>query len=148
VTTDDEDFAECVRRKKTFGYVYGPQLRVATIGFNYRLTKAQYAVGLTQLAKIDRVAAMRLKAFQHMHRALEDVEEIVRPAGVEAGHGCHLYVARLDTDRVNFPRAALLETLKNKYKVGCAVHYPAVWSWEALADLGYSEEQANCPVAA
>lgn len=32
VTSNDEAFAEIVRRKKTFGYVYGPQLRVPTIG--------------------------------------------------------------------------------------------------------------------
>ena len=148
VTTDDEAFAEVVRRKKTFGYVYGPKLRVATVGFNYRLTKAQYAVGMTQLAKIDRVVAQRLKAFQEMHQALEDVEEIIRPAGIEAGHGCHLYVARLDTDRVPFDREALLNVLTGKYKVGCGNHYPAVWSWEAVAELGYSEEKADCPLAA
>ena len=56
VTTDDEDFAEQVRQLKTFGYVYGGNgTRVVRVGFNYRMTKPQYAVGLTQLAKIDRV---------------------------------------------------------------------------------------------
>jgi dTDP-4-amino-4,6-dideoxygalactose transaminase len=28
------------------------------------------------------------------------------------------------------------------------LHYPAVWTWEALANLGYSEQSANCPIAA
>jgi len=148
VTTDDEDFAELVRRKKTFGYVYGPTLRVATVGFNYRLTKVQCAVGLTQLAKIGRVVASRLEACRHMHRALEDVQEIIRPDGIEEGHGCHLYVARLDTDRVAFDRQALLKVLTGKYKVGCGNHYPAVWTWEALAELGYDEKTADCPAAA
>jgi dTDP-4-amino-4,6-dideoxygalactose transaminase len=148
VTTDDEEFAELVRRKKTFGYVYGPKVRVATVGFNYRLTKVQYAVGMTQLAKIDRVVARRLEAFQCMHHALEDMKEIIRPAGIEAGHGCHLYVARLDTDKVPFDRDSLLDVLTKKYKVGCGKHYPAVWTWEALAELGYSEQSANCPFAA
>jgi dTDP-4-amino-4,6-dideoxygalactose transaminase len=148
VTTDDEDFAELVRQKKTFGYVYGPKLRVVSVGFNYRLTKVQCAVGLSQLAKIDRVVARRLGAFRHMHRALEGIEEITRPVGIETGHGCHLYVARLNTDKVSFDRAALLDVLKNKYKVGCAIHYPAVWSWEVLSDLGYTEKMADCPIAA
>ena len=148
VTTDDAEFAERVRQKKTFGYVYGPQPRVVTIGFNYRLTKVQCAVGMTQLAKIDRVVARRLEAFRHMHRALADVAEIIRPAGIGPEHGCHLYIVRLDTDRVSFSRAALLDLLKNKYKVGCANHYPPVWSWEALARRGYGEEMARCPIAA
>ncbi|MFH1919204.1 MAG: DegT/DnrJ/EryC1/StrS family aminotransferase [Planctomycetota bacterium] len=148
VTTDDEDFAERVRRKKTFGYVYGPKVRVATVGFNYRLTKVQCAVGLTQLGKIDRVVARRLEAFQHVHRELEDVEEIIRPAGIEAGHGCHLYVVRLDTEEAAVDREAFLEVLQGKYRVGCAHHYPAVWSWEAISELGYSEQTADCPIAA
>ncbi len=48
ITTNDLDFAEKVRQLKTFGYVYGgPSLRVVDIGFNYRMTKVQCAVGLT-----------------------------------------------------------------------------------------------------
>ena len=148
ITTDDDEFAELVRRKKTFGYIYGPKLRVATIGFNYRLTKIQCAVGLTQLAKIDRVVARRLEVFSQMHRLLEGMEEIIRPAGIKAGHGCHLYVARLDTDKVRFDREVLLEVLAKKYKISCGFHYPAVWTWEALAEMGCSEETANCPLAA
>ena len=38
--------------------------------------------------------------------------------------------------------------LNDEYGVGTAVHYPAVWTWEAFADLGYAEETARCPVAA
>ena len=148
VTSDDEDFAERVRQKKTFGYVYGPKIRVVTVGFNYRLTKVQCAVGLTQLEKIDRVVARRLEAFRQIHRELEDIEEILRPAGIEEGHGCHLYVIRLDTDKVGFDRAAFLEVLQGKYRVHCAHHYPAVWSWEAMSNLGYSEATADCPIAA
>ena len=83
-----------------------------------------------------------------MHAALDGIEEIIRPAGIEEGHGCHLYVARLDTDKVSFDRAAILDILKNKYQVSCANHYPAVWSWEAVAELGYNEESADCPLAA
>jgi len=147
VTTDDEAFAEKVRQKKTFGYVYGPQLRVATIGFNYRMTKAQCAVGLTQLAKIDGVIAARQERMARMNELLQDVEEYILPAGHGPGHGSHLYVLRVDTDRVSFTRDALRDHLKDEYGVGTALHYAAVWSWQAFADLGYSEQSAACPVA-
>ena len=148
VTSNDEEFAENVRQKKTFGYVYGPKMRVASIGFNYRLTKVQYAVGMTQLAKIDRIVSRRLQASQWLHEALDGIDEIILPDGIEEGHACHIYVARLDTDKVDFERAAMLDILKNKYKVGCANHYPAVWDWEAVSELGYSEASAGCPIAA
>ena len=148
ITTNDEQFAECLRQRKTFGYVYGPQPRIVSIGFNYRMTKVQCAVGLTQLAKVDRVIARRLELFRLMHALLEGVQEIVRPAGIGPGHACHLYVLRLDTDKVRFDRAALLNALKSRYGVGCAIHYPAVWTWEALAERDYSEQRARCPIAA
>ncbi len=148
VTSDDEEFAEKVRQLKTFGYVYGKQVRVVSVGFNYRLTKAQAAVGLTQLAKIDRVTDRRLQVFRQVDDLLAGVEEIIRPAGIESGHGCHLYVARLDTDKVLFDREAFLQVLKQSYKVSCGNHYPAVWSWDAFAQQGYSESAANCPIAA
>ena len=148
VTSDDEEFAEKVRQLKTFGYVYGKEVRVVSVGFNYRLTKAQAAVGLTQLAKIDRVTETRLRVFRRVDGLLAGVEEIIRPAGIESGHGCHLYVARLDTDKVPFDREAFLQVLKKNYGVSCGNHYPAVWSWDAFAQQGYSESAANCPIAA
>jgi len=148
VTTNDAVFAEIVRQKKTFGFVYGSPVRVVSIGFNYRMTKPQLAAGLSQLGKIDKVIAWRQQAMVRMNELLQDVAGIIRPSGHGAGHGSHLYVIRLDTDRVRFSREAFIAHLKNQHGVGTAVHYPAVWSWEAFAQLGYSEETANCPVAA
>lgn len=144
VTSNDGEFSEKVRGLKTFGYVYGPQLRVTQIGFNYRMTKPQCATGLTQLAKIDRVIARRLDRFRQMHRLLEDVPEIIRPGGIGDGHGCHLYVARLDTGSVSFTRADFLKHLQSVWQVGTALHYPAVWSWEAFARVPH--EAGDTPV--
>lgn len=145
VTTNDPDFAEIVRQKKTFGYIYGSQLRVATIGFNYRMTKPQLAVGLTQLAKIDKVIAQRLERFTRMHELLADIEELIRPAGIAPGHACHLYVVRLDTDKVAFTRDALRRELKDAFGVATGLHYPAVWTWDAFAEIDH--DRSDCPVA-
>lgn len=148
ITTDNEEIAELIRRKKSFGYIYGPKLRIADIGFNYRMTKPQCAAGLTQLGKVDRVVAQRLRVFQYMDSLLQGVSEIVRPADLESGHACHLYVARLDSEKVRFTRDAFLDLLKRRYRVACGLHYPALWNWEAIAELGYCEEKAACPIAA
>ncbi len=112
------------------------------------MTKPQYAVGITQLNKIDRVIAARQRCCVKMNELLEGVDAIIRPAGHGSDHGSHLYVIRLDTDKVDFTRDELKARLKDEYGIGTALHYPAVWTWEALSNLGYSEEKANCPVAA
>lgn len=146
VTTNDAEFAEAVRRKKTFGYVYGgPQLRVVDIGFNYRMTKAQLAVGLTQIAKARRVIGLKLAAMQRMRELLAGLEELTLPAGIAAGHAAHLFVVRLDTAKVRFTRDALQQHLQREYQVGTAIHYPAVWTWEAFARLDY--DRSDCPIA-
>jgi perosamine synthetase len=147
VTTDDDAFAEVVRQKKTFGYVYGPKIRVASIGFNYRMTKAQYAVGLTQLEKIDRVIELRSERMVKMFELLDEIDEIQLPAGHGPNHGSHLFVIRLDTDRVGFSRDQFKTYLKEEYGIGTVVHYPAVWEWEAIAALGYTSDNARCPIA-
>ncbi len=147
VTTDDEAFGEKVRQLKTFGYVYGgPTLRVASIGFNYRMNKPQYAVGLTQLAKVDRIIRDRQVRMARLNELLAGVDELILPVGHGPEHGSHLHVVRLDTDRVPFSTAEFLAHLKNRYKVGTVKHYPAVWTWEAFQQLGYTDE--GCPNAA
>ena len=147
VTTDDEQFAEAVRQLKTFGYVYGgPALRVARVGFNYRMTKAQYAVGVTQLAKVDRIIEARRRCMVRLNELLAGVDEVILPAGHGPEHGSHLYVLRLDTDKAPFSADEFAAHLKGAYKVGTARHYPPVWSWEAFRDLGYTDE--GCPLAA
>ena len=146
VTTDDAEFGEAVRQKKTFGYVYGGTgLRVVSVGFNYRLSKPQLAVGLTQIAKADRIVREKLAAMEKMNELLADLDALILPAGIEDGHGACLYVVRLDTDKVSFTRNALQKHLKDKHQVGTALHYPVVWSWEAFANLDY--DSSDCPVA-
>ena len=135
VTTNDADFAEKVRQKKTFGYVYGPTLRVASIGFNYRMTKPQLAVGMTQIAKAKRLIAAKIAAFKKIQRMLVEVSGIILPAGIEEGHGAHLYVIRIP----GLDRNAVAAHLKDTYQVGTAYHYPVVWAWEAFDDLEYDK---------
>lgn len=142
ITTDDPAFAEIVRQKKTFGYVYGgPKLRVASVGFNYRMTKPQLAVGITQTAKAQRIISTKLVAMKALHKHLAGVSDIVLPAGIDEGHGAHLYVVRV----CGVDRDAVQKHLKDKFGVGTALHYPIVWSWEAFN--GVDCDKSACPVA-
>lgn len=144
ITSDDAEFAEKVRGLKTFGYVYGAKLRVTQIGYNYRMTKPQAATGITQLAKIDRVIAARLKVFRLMAENLKDVEEITLPVGLDENHGCHLFVIRVNFEKLGTTRADFVKNLKEEWQVGTALHYPAVWSWEAFADVDC--DTSNTPI--
>lgn len=141
VTTDDPDFAESVRQKKTFGYVYGTPLRVASVGFNYRMTKPQLAVGLTQIAKAGRLITAKLTAMRKLQALLSDIDGVILPAGIEEGHGAHLYVIRIP----NLDRGSVAKHLKDRYGVGTVHHYPIAWTWDAFADLDHDAN--DCPQA-
>jgi dTDP-4-amino-4,6-dideoxygalactose transaminase len=145
VTSDDAQFAERVRQKKTFGYVYGSSLRVVTEGFNYRLTKPQLAVGVTQVAKAQRIIREKLAAMKRMQDLLAGVDELILPAEIEEGHGAHLYIIRVDSTKARFSRDELAAHIKTKYQVGTSLHYPIVWSWEAFATIDH--DRTGCPNA-
>ena len=110
------------------------------------MTKAQYAVGITQISKVDRVIESRRRNMDLLNQLLSEIEELILPVGHGSEHGSHLHAVRLDTDRVSFSQPEFISHLKNTYKVGTAKHYPPVWSWEAFQDLGYTGE--GCPIAA
>jgi dTDP-4-amino-4,6-dideoxygalactose transaminase len=143
VVTNDAEFAETIRQGKTFGYVYGPELRVVSIGSNYRMTKVQAAVGLTQLAKVDRVVAERRKKFLALIELLTGIEEIRLPAGIDDRHACHLFIIQLDLDKLECERDEFRRVLQDKYGVGTAVHYPAVWDWEVARTFAF--DKSDCP---
>lgn len=145
VTSDDADFAEKVRQKKTFGYVYGAKLRVVTIGFNYRMTKPQLAVGMTQIAKAQRVIDKKLDRMKKMLAVLKDVPELQLPVGIEPGYGAHLFVVRVRPNKTSVTRDALAGHLKSRHGVGTSIHYPAVWEWEAMKEATY--DRSDCELA-
>ena len=146
VTTDDDQFAERVRQLKTFGYVYGEKLRIVSIGFNYRMTKVQLAVGITQIKKIDFVNSLKRERMQRLNELLRDVDEIILPPGIDENHACHLYVIRINTDVLAVKADLFAAHLKNNYGIQTAKHYPPIWEWEIFATLGY--DGSDCPVAA
>jgi dTDP-4-amino-4,6-dideoxygalactose transaminase len=143
VTINNAEFADKIRQMKTFGYVYGAKLRVVSIGFNYRMTKPQAAVGLTQLAKIDRVIAERKKRFLTMNNLLAAVPEVITPVGIDENHACHIYVVRLDLEKLNCDRDMFKKALLDEYQVGAGMHYPAVWTWEAAAKFEYDNSDCS-----
>ncbi len=145
VTTDDPEYAETIRQMKTFGFIYGNPTRVVRVGFNYRMTKPQLAVGLCQLGKIDGIVARKRANFIAMNAALDGIEEIVPAPGVSDDHGSLMHVVRLRTDRVSCTRDEFAARLKNEWGVGTVVHYPAAWNWEVMKNAGYTAE--GCPEA-
>lgn len=82
------------------------------LGFNYRMTDLQGALGLVQLAKMDRYIAQRQQWAEYYERELAETEWLRTPT-VPAGwvHGWQSYVCYVDETKAPAPRNAIMERL-------------------------------------
>jgi perosamine synthetase len=132
VTTNDVSIAERVRTFRNHGMTLDHRQRsaqsswfyeIAELGYNYRITDIQSALGVSQLAKLKARVARRQAIAQEYDRAFAAIPEI-RPLTVRPGvaHAYHLYVVRVDTARLACDRAMIFAALRRE-GIGVNVHY-------------------------
>jgi UDP-4-amino-4,6-dideoxy-N-acetyl-beta-L-altrosamine transaminase len=94
------------------------------LGFNYRLADVLCALGISQLAKLDRFAARRRALAARYRDLLAPLAPLARPAAVP--HTCdpapHLFVALIDFEAAGISRAAVMRALAAR-GIGTQVHY-------------------------
>jgi perosamine synthetase len=79
VVTDDAAFAERARSLKNLAFNRDRRFLHDTIGFNYRMTNIQAALGLAQLEKIEDYVDLRRRHAASYHRLLADVAGLQLP---------------------------------------------------------------------
>jgi UDP-4-amino-4,6-dideoxy-N-acetyl-beta-L-altrosamine transaminase len=153
VVTDDAGIAARAARFRTHGITRDPAELEAPdeggwwyeqhdLGFNYRLTDLQAALGRSQMGRLERFIARRREIAARYDAALADLATVELPGrrgDVESGW--HLYVLRTrDPQR----RRPLFERLRGD-GLGVQVHYLPVYWHPYYARLGYA--RGTCPVA-
>ena len=136
VTTDNPLYAEKMRRFRNHGISADHHQRAGEktwfyemldLGFNYRITDFQCALGLSQLAKLDRFISHRQAIATDYTARLEPVSGI-SPLQVlpEVVHAYHLYVIRIDEKRFGCDREQVFGCLR-QHGIGANVHYIPVY---------------------
>ena len=110
------------------------------LGFNYRMTDLQAALGVSQLGHLDEWVARRHSIADVYDRALAELALIlpVRPAGSRSA--LHLYVVQLDPARTRLDRRTVFDRLRAA-GVGVNVHYIPVHTQPDFAKLGFHAGQ-------
>ncbi|HKQ53293.1 MAG TPA: DegT/DnrJ/EryC1/StrS aminotransferase family protein, partial [Pyrinomonadaceae bacterium] len=92
-------------------------------GFKYNLTDIQAALGLHQLRKLGQFQARREEIVRQYAAGLSRFEELSLPAErPEVEHAWHLYVVRLNLERLRITRDQFIEELKER-RIGTSVHF-------------------------
>ncbi|MBI3857800.1 MAG: UDP-4-amino-4,6-dideoxy-N-acetyl-beta-L-altrosamine transaminase [Planctomycetes bacterium] len=131
VTTDDEALARRLRMFSSHGITKDPAelehnegpwyYEMQQLGYNYRITDFQCALGIAQLAKVEEFIRVRRARAAQYDRLLKELPEVsgaaVRPW---ARHSYQLYPIRLRAG--SRPRRAVVEELRAR-GIGVQVHY-------------------------
>ena len=110
------------------------------------MTDIQAAIGIVQLKKLDEFNRKRVLNAEYLNRhiKLDGLEIPHKERNVR--HVYHQYVVKIDKDLINRDEFARYLTDNG---IGCAIHYPLPIHRQPLyRDLGYTDENVNCPVAA
>ncbi|MGE5263708.1 MAG: UDP-4-amino-4,6-dideoxy-N-acetyl-beta-L-altrosamine transaminase [Acidobacteriota bacterium] len=150
VTTDDEALAQKLRAFRNHGITSEARERqekgswfyeMIALGYNYRLTDLQCALGLSQLKKLDRWLARRRAIAGAYAKALGRLAEINLPTpSFDREPAWHLYPIQLNLARLRTGRAEIFRALRAE-NIGVNVHYiPVPWH-PYYRDLGYHKGQ-------
>ena len=116
-------------------------------GFKYNLTDIAAALGLVQLRKLGGFQARRAEIARRYMEAFSQFEELAVPASrPEVEHAWHLYVIRLNPERLNVTREQFIEEMRER-RIGTSVHFIPVHTHPYYRDR-YGFKPEDFPVAA
>ena len=106
------------------------------LGYNYRATDIQCALGLSQLQKLDGFIQRRSELMELYAQQLAPLAPIVRPLGRAntGAPGWHLCVALIDFKQAHTERAVVMKRLQSA-NIGTQVHYLPVHKQPYYRDL-------------
>lgn len=145
IVTDNEEFYQKIMLFRRHGITRDENLMTRNdgswfyqqldLGYNYRITDIQCALGCSQMKKLDRFLTRRKEIVAHYNEAFADCENIVTPYQLpETESGWHLYIVQLK----NCDRRKVLEVLREQ-GIAVNVHYIPVYMHPYYQEHGYKD---------
>jgi len=144
VTTNDAVLAEKIRTLRNHGMVKTPEMKpweyeMRELGFNYRITDIQCALGRSQLKKLDRFVARRRELAKRYDEAFADDELVTPLYPYTSESSYHLYVVLADFVHAPITKEELFIKIRER-GIGLQLHYIPVNRQPYYRQLGYGDE--------
>ncbi|RAU39804.1 MULTISPECIES: UDP-4-amino-4,6-dideoxy-N-acetyl-beta-L-altrosamine transaminase [unclassified Pseudomonas] len=147
VLTNHPEWAERLRRLRSHGMTRDPAqmdepshgpwyYQQVELGFNYRITDIQAALGLSQLDRLDAFLARRRGLAARYQRLLAELPLALPTTQAEAESAWHLYVVRLQTQGTTLNHRQVFDALRAA-GIGVNVHYIPVHLQPYYRALGF-----------
>ena len=153
--TNDAELAELMRLDRSHGITRDPAelqhddvgpwyYEQQRLGFNYRMTDICAALGLSQMARIDRFLARRREIAAAYDNAFADLPVVTPWQHPDTLSAWRLYVILLDRRRVTRSHREVFDALRDA-GIGVNLHYIPVYRQPYYRALGFG--QGHCPNA-
>lgn len=106
------------------------------LGFNYRMTELQAALGISQMQRLDEFVAQRHRLAERYNKLLADLPLTLPWQHPDSYSGLHLYVIRLQLDKINKTHLQVFEQLREA-GIGVNLHYIPVHMQPYYQDMGF-----------
>jgi dTDP-4-amino-4,6-dideoxygalactose transaminase len=150
-TTNDDNLARKLRLLRSHGTTRDPNRLMNSdvgdwyyeqhdLGFNYRITDIQAALGISQLGRLNSfLEARRLRVERYRHD-LRDLALILPYEDPRARSAWHLFVVQIDEKKTRKSRRQIFDNLRRR-GIQVHVHYIPVHLQPYYRSLGFSENQ-------
>jgi len=144
ITTNSKEIYEKLLTLRGHGMVKTPEMKpweyeMRELGFNYRITDIQCALGLSQLKRLDSFIQRRIELVKKYDKAFATT--LVKPLYTyDAKSSYHLYVVQVDFSKLTLTKVDLFNRLREK-SIGIQLHYIPINKQPYYRGLGYGDEK-------
>lgn len=148
MTTNDADVAQKIELLRSHGVTRDPKLMThepdggwyyqqVDLGFNYRMTEMQAALGISQMDRLDDFVSSRHRLASRYNERLANLPITLPWQHPDSYSGLHLYVIRLELDKLSNTHREVFEQLREA-GIGVNLHYIPVHTQPFYQAMGFS----------
>jgi UDP-4-amino-4,6-dideoxy-N-acetyl-beta-L-altrosamine transaminase len=148
-TTNQADLAEKMQLFRSHGVTRDPKLMTieadggwyyqqVELGFNYRMTELQAALGVSQMQRLDSFVEKRHELQLRYHELLKKLPIKLPEQSPDSYSALHLYPIQLELENIRKTHSQVFDELR-KNNLGVNVHYIPVHSQPYYEGMGFKQ---------